>query len=114
MGSQLSQLILTKYNLTHETFFLLRQLPISSSEVTDEVYIIQNTKNKNAKGAFLDLEFFQELLSYKEAMDEGLDYVMEQEVIARKDHPANLSLSEVFEEDDIDFDSLTKELGEDK
>lgn len=85
-----------------------------SSEVTDEVYIIQNAKNKNAKGAFLDLEFFQELLSYKEAMDEGLDYVMEQEALARKDLSVNSSLSDVFEVDDIDFDSLMQEIGEDK
>lgn len=84
-----------------------------STEVTDEVYIIQNAKNKNAKGVFLDLEFFQELLAYKEAMDESFDYVIEQEALVRKDQEATLSLSDVFEDDDIDFELLLKEIGAD-
>jgi len=83
-----------------------------SSEVTDEVFIIQNAKNKNAKGAFLDLEFFEELLTYKESMEEALDHVIVEEAISRKNKEATLSLSDVFDEDDIDFDLLMSEIGE--
>ncbi|MFS0644229.1 hypothetical protein [Siminovitchia sp. 179-K 8D1 HS] len=83
-----------------------------SKETTDEVFIIQNSKNKDAKGVFLDLEFFQELLMYKEVLDQALDNAVIKEASLRKDEKATLSLTDVFEDDDIDFDQLLKEIGE--
>lgn len=81
-----------------------------SKKHSDEVYIIQNAKKKNAQGAFLDLDFFKELLVYKEAIDDALDQVILEEALLRKNEKVTLSLSDVFEEDDIDVNSLIKEL----
>lgn len=83
-----------------------------ANDKTEEVYIIQNAKNKHAKGVFVDLEFFQELLRYKEMLEDSLDAVLLEEASKRINSEATLSLSDVFTEDEIDFDQLAKELGD--
>ena len=102
------------YNITDVTRHnkLTEILDRFSEEVTDEVFIIQNAKNKNAKGAFLDLDYFEELLANKEALDNALDELIEEAAIQRLNSKATLSLHDVFDEDDIDFDQLMKEIGD--
>lgn len=100
------------YNITDVTRHnkLTEMLDCFSREVTDEVFIIQNAKNKDAKGVFLDLDYFEELLASKEALDGALDHLIEKTAIQRLDSEATLSLTDVFDNDDIDFDQLMKEI----
>lgn len=42
-----------------------------------------------------DLEFFEELLSYKEAVDDAIDQTMYQVALERKDEQADISLATV-------------------
>ncbi len=102
------------YNITDLTRSnkLTEILEKFSSEMTEEVFIVQNAKNKDAKGVFLDLEFFQELLKYKEVFDQSLDTVLLEEADARKNEEATLSLTDIFDDDEIDFDQLLKEIGD--
>jgi hypothetical protein len=100
------------YNITDVTRHnkLTEMLELFSQEMTDEVFIIQNAKNKDAKGAFLDLDYFEDLLATKEALDNALDELVEETALQRKNSEATLSLHDVFTEDDIDFDQLMKEI----
>lgn len=75
-------------------------------ERNDEVFIIQNAKNKDAKGVFVDLEYFEELIASKEA----LDHFIEKTAMQRLNSEATLSLTDVFDNDDIDFEQLMKEI----
>ncbi|WP_438313171.1 hypothetical protein [Sporosarcina sp. FA9] len=100
------------YNITDVTRHnkLTEMLDRFSINETEEVFIIQNAKNKNAKGVFLDLKYFEELLATKEALDNALDEIIEDIAVQRMNSEANLSLKDVFAEDDIDFEQLMKEI----
>ena len=100
------------YNITDVTRHnkLTEMLDRFSAKETEEVFIIQNAKNKNAKGVFLDFEYFEELLATKEALDNALDEIIEDIAIKRMNSEAKLSLKDVFTEDDIDFEQLMKEI----
>lgn len=102
------------YNVTEVTRQkkLTEMLEKFSHGITEEIFIIQNAKNKEARAAFVDLNYFNQLLIYKEAIEEAMDLLIEEEAEVRKDELATVSLSEAFEVDDIDFDLLMKEIGE--
>ena len=51
-------------------------LDLYSDKVTDEVFVIQNGKKKNAQAVIVDLEYFEELLSIKEEVDLAFDHVL--------------------------------------
>lgn len=85
-------------------------LDLYSDNVTDEVFVIQNGKKKNAQAVIVDLEYFEELLALKEKVDQALDQTALEEASERTNHEANLTLSDVFDDDDIDVDSLLDQL----
>ena len=89
-------------------------LDLYSDKVTDEVFVIQNGKKKNAQAVIVDLEYFEELLSIKEEMDQAFDQVLLEEASERVNHEANLGLSDVFDEEDINVDSLLDQLEEEE
>lgn len=100
------------YNITDVTRHnkLTEMLDCFSKEKTDEVFIIQNAKNKDAKGVFVDLDYFEELLASREAIDHALDHLIEKTTMQRLNSKATLSLTDVFDNGDIDFDQLMKEI----
>lgn len=100
------------YNITDVTRHnkLTEMLDCFSKEKTDEVFIIQNAKNKDAKGVFVDLDYFEELLASREAIDHALDHLIEKTTMQRLNSKATLSLTDVFDNDDIDFNQLMKEI----
>lgn len=55
-----------------------------------------------------DLEFFEELLSYKEAVDEAMDQMMYQVALERKDDPAEIPLAQVVSELDLDVSRIAR------
>jgi hypothetical protein len=79
---------------------------------TDEVFVIQNAKKKNAQAAVVSLEYFEQLLTIKEALDEALDKVALEEAQNRAEKSANFALHDVFDEEDIDLNQLMKQLEE--
>ena len=68
-----------------------------------EAYVIQNGRTRNAKGVLIDLEYFEELLLYKEAIEEAMDQIVYKVALDRKDASADISLEQAIQE--LDFDS---------
>ena len=89
-------------------------LDLYSGKVTDEVFVVQNGKKRNAQAVIVDLEYFKELLSIKEEVEQAFDQVLFEEASKRVNHEANLGLSDVFDEEDIDVDSLLEQLEEEE
>lgn len=50
-----------------------------SAGTTEEVFLVQNEKTLNDKAVMISLEYFAELLSYKEAINDVLGYLVEEE-----------------------------------
>ncbi|TCS95462.1 hypothetical protein EDD58_10232 [Hazenella coriacea] len=82
-----------------------------SQEKSTDVYVVQNVK-KPGKAVIADLEYFQELLSYKEAVDWAIDYAMEEVTLERKEDVADLSLSHVIQHNQLDVDQIMKLINE--
>lgn len=88
-------------------------LDLFSNGFTDEVFVIQNAKKKNAQAVVVNIDYFETLLQMKEVLEEALDQVVMEEAYARKDKPANQTLSDIFDEDDMNVNELMKLLVED-
>ena len=74
--------------------------------VSDEIFVVQNGKNKNAKAVLSNLEYFQKLLKYQEIVEQAIDLHMLEVTLQRKNDVANLSISEVLEDEDITWDEV--------
>jgi hypothetical protein len=81
-------------------------LELYADKTSDELFVVQNTRNKNGRAVIADLEFFEELLSYKEAVDEAMDQTMYQMALERKDEPADISLAQVIAELGLDVNRI--------
>ena len=77
---------------------------------TSEVYVIQNSKNRNAVGVLVDLEHYERLLRIQEALEQAIDESMTNLVLSRKNEIADIALFEVIEDNDFDLDDLVKAL----
>ncbi|WP_050182239.1 hypothetical protein [Domibacillus robiginosus] len=58
---------------------LVEILDYFSDGTSEEAFLIQNENNLNHKGVIVSAEYFAELLSYKEAIKEVFDYLVEEE-----------------------------------
>ena len=81
-------------------------LELYADKTSDELFVVQNTRNKNGRAVIANLEFFEELLSYKEAVDEAIDQTMYQIAWERKDEPADISLAQVIAELGLDVNRI--------
>lgn len=81
-------------------------LELYAHQTSDEVFVVQNTRNKNGRAVIANLEFFEELLSYKEAVDEAIDQTMYQIGLERKDEPADVPLAQVIAELGLDVNRI--------
>lgn len=79
---------------------------------SDEIFVVQNGKNKNAKAVLSDLEYFQKLLKYQEIVEQAIDLHMLEVTLQRKNDVAELSLSDVLEHEDIHWDEVVACMGE--
>jgi hypothetical protein len=59
---------------------------------SEEVYIIQNTRNKGARGVFLDLDYFAELIAIKQLVEESADLIVERTAHDRIHKTAGIGL----------------------
>jgi hypothetical protein len=85
---------------------------------SDEVYIIQNYKNKDATGVLIDLEHMDRLLAIEEFYEKMVDDYMYQIALERKDEVANIPLESVIGDENLNIDDIltlvdTLELDED-
>ena len=79
-----------------------------ANKTSDEVFVVQNTRNKNGRAVIADLEFFEELLSYKEAVDDAIDQIMYQVALERKDDQADIPLAKVISALDLDVNRIAQ------
>nr|WP_234028506.1 hypothetical protein [Lentibacillus sp. Marseille-P4043] len=83
-----------------------------SNGMSDEVFVIQNGKKKDAQAVMVDFEYFEQLLHFKEILEESLDKVAIEEANTRANKPANNSLSDTFDKEDINMNELMELLEE--
>lgn len=81
-----------------------------AGEKTEEVYVIQNTKNRNAAGVLVDLEHYQDLIRMQELLEQTLDDYMYRIALERQGDDPSIPLTEVVEEGDFDFNELIKSI----
>src|SRR5665647_1504455 len=113
--------------VTSSTFSFLKENVLSVTDVTrtkmlseilnkyagketSEVYVIQNSKNRNAVGVLVDLEHYERLLRIQEALEQAIDESMTNLVLSRKNEIADIALFEVIDDNDFDLDDLVKAL----
>lgn len=95
--------VLTITDLTR-TNKLSEILNTFAGEETDEFYVVQNHKNKNATGVLVDLEHYLKLLKMEEMYEQAIDDHMYDVVKERKDDVADIPLEDVLKDDDeIDY-----------
>jgi hypothetical protein len=97
----LKEKVLTVSDLTR-TKKLAEILNSYADKTSYEIFIVQNSKNKSAQAVISDLEYFQELLRYKEAVDEAIDQVIHEITLERKDDAADIDLLQVIAEHNLD------------
>jgi hypothetical protein len=97
--------VLTVTDLTRSTK-LTDILNSYADKVSEEVFIIQSSKNKHANAVLADLEYFEELLTYKEAVEQALEETMYQITIERMNDVADIPLSTVLEMNNLDLDRI--------
>ena len=83
-------------------------LELYADKTSDELFVVQNTRNKNGRAVIADLEFFEELLRYKEAVDDAIDQIMDQIALERKDEQAEIPLAQVISELDLDVNRIAQ------
>jgi hypothetical protein len=111
----LKENVLTISDLTR-TKKLAEILNSYADRVSRKIFIVQNSKNKKAQAVISDLEYFQELLKYKEAVDEAVEQLMYTVALERKDDAAEFSLAQIISDHGLDIRrifSLVEEVEED-
>jgi hypothetical protein len=73
-----------------------------------DIYIVQNSKNKQARAAIADLDYLQELLRYKEAVDAATDEVMYELALERKNDETDVGLEQVIKRFNLDEERILK------
>ncbi|WJY26385.1 hypothetical protein [Sporosarcina trichiuri] len=85
-------------------------LDLFAERTSEEVFVIQNAKKKDAQAVIVDLQYFQELLRLKEEMERAMDEVALQEAGGRIGEAADLKLTDVFDDAEIDTDAILRQL----
>lgn len=79
---------------------------------SEEIFIVQNSRNRDAQGAIVDVELLFELLAFREAVLEAADRVIERTAQERLEtFVPNVSLSEALQQigvERIDTDEIRR------
>ena len=78
---------------------------------SEQIFIVQNSRNRNAQGALVDVELLQELLMIREAVEHAADRKTERMTAERLDtFEPNIPLAEALHKHsmDIDVDEIMK------
>lgn len=88
-------------------------LNMYAGTISDEVFVIKNNKVKDAVGVLVDYERFVYLIKVEEILEKSIDNYMYKIAFERKnkiDLEKPVSLSEIVQEGDFDFNSLIANL----
>ncbi|MGA8943760.1 MAG: hypothetical protein WB502_13765 [Thermoactinomyces sp.] len=83
----------------------------SNEKKSTDIYVVQNVK-KPGKAVIADLEYFQELLEYKEAVDCALDEAVEELALERMETIADIPLARVIQDNQLDIERIRKMVDE--
>ena len=84
---------------------------------SEDIFVVENTRNKNAKAILLDFEYFERLLMYEEAIEDTLDELMYKKALERMDHPIDIDLADVIDGLQLDVEEIirmSEMIGEDE
>lgn len=73
---------------------------------SDEIFIVQNARNRDGQAVIADLEYFEELLTYKEHVDDAIEQIIYQVALERKSDTADVPLNQVISAFDLDVDRI--------
>lgn len=74
---------------------------------TDEIFVVQNHKNKAASAALVDLKHYKKLLKLEEIFEQSIDEYMDHLALERKKDVADIPLRKVLEDDEkMDFEDI--------
>ena len=77
-----------------------------ANNVSDQIYIIQNSRNKDAQGVLVDIELFQQLLISNQVIEEAIDDIVYQMALERQHDVADIEIEDVLDDMDLDFDEI--------
>lgn len=82
---------------------------------SEEIFVVQNSKKKDAQGALIDVDYLLELLKYKavleEMLEESVDSLMIETVRERLGLAVTKTIGEVAEQFGISWDELMEAKG---
>lgn len=82
---------------------------------SEEIFVVQNSKSKDAQGALIDIDYLLELLRYKAMFDDTLEdtanEMLIQTVQERQGSVATKTLGEVAEQFNISWEEITEAKG---
>ena len=75
---------------------------------SEDVFVVENTRNKKAKAILLDFEYFERLLTYEEAIENTMDELMYKKTLERKDQPATIDVADVIDQLQLDVEEIIR------
>lgn len=75
---------------------------------SEDVFVVENTRNKKAKAVLLDFEYFERLLTYEEAIENTMDELMYKKTLERKDQPATIDVADVIDQLQLDVEDIIR------
>ena len=79
---------------------------------SEEIFVIQNSKSKDAQGALIDIDYLLELLKYKAMFDDILEdtanEMLIQTIQERKGSVATKTRSEVADQFNVSWEDITE------
>ena len=82
---------------------------------SEEIFVVQNSKSKDAQGALIDIDYLLELLQYKvlfeETLEETANEMLIQTVQERQSAVATKTLGEVADQFNVSWEEITEAKG---
>lgn len=75
---------------------------------SEDVFVVENTRNKKAKAILLDFEYFERLLKYEESIENAMDEIMYQIALERKDDLAEVDIAQVIDQHQLDVENILR------
>lgn len=75
---------------------------------SEDVFVVENTRNKKAKAILLDFEYFERLLTYEEAIENTMDELMYKKTLERKDQPTTIDVADVIDQLQLDVEDIIR------
>lgn len=77
-----------------------------SDQSSDEVFLVQNVRNRSAQAVLVNFDYFQELLGLKETYEQLMDQVMLEIVEERGEEDEGIPLDKVLKDSNLDMANI--------